>query len=1019
MSSTRFNPVYPLLEDPDGNGATFNRDDILPSQKDTLGSYLSSLTKGTIPGQSSGQLFEQPFTYDGQLPPNHANPFPVADAGSQPVFTDQPGLAAAVDLSTLPDSIFSDQDMNPIVQTGGLGTASGDIRLTGHELLPGVVGATSPDGKTITQSEGAYNYARSIGDALKSKNLNSGGSTVSGGDGETTQPDKSFSSDKLNATNATSRRVILGDTLTGNMKSVSYSVSNPETRDFKKVSQDMMNAAMGKVSEDKRSAVQTGQARISADEMRAGSAPGYENFNRTTIAISSGDDAFESGELLSETGRYTTDSIGTAYGPDDPFTGFDTGNAAYSAFVIGGAFIGAVLGASAAGVVIPPIAPASVPAEINSGLRNTRKLKSGNFRYEPAEGGLFAGFEKGLEIAGNLTGIGIDIPIYVPTNPKAGFGDCVVAGLASWLGVTYGIDIKLILGGGTVAGVPIPVLNGNTGIILAEIAVRLAALLVDPVSRQYYMTMIRALNRDTASLTLKVSNVGDALASTNALFNSALFKFVNTLAKIGDMAYTQAAAIDLRVTDAEASPDAAYGEGFDFKNPVNALLARGFATRRVYGDKLAGRRGSTLSLSDLPSAHLVPAGSSQVYHSLLGNDARLTKFIPSGSSGRTAKRISQADAQKIESILDAEYMPFYFQDLRTNEVIAFHAFLDDVTDSYTANYNASSGYGRIENVQTYKDTKRSVGCTFHIIGMNPTDFDYMWWQINKLTTMVYPQWSQGRSLQTGDGINFSQPFSQIPTATPVIRVRIGDLIRSNYSRFNLKRLFGYQDTEKGQSQKLTDVSYTVGPGTFNVCTASGTTTQSTGTVTLTEKKRVISRVKASTLTPGAAGIVVLLPDGQRILLDSVLSLDPDFTGTNDAGSLVTDFYNPAENSVVRSFESAMGMGLAAVVTSLNFTWMDALWGVGEDGSGNRAPRSCKVQMNFEPIHDIAPGLDHEGFNRAPIYPVGNLVNGIIEGGEQEPYGPGTQRRSEAASKNTADKQIYEQAIKPNTFKKLF
>jgi hypothetical protein len=290
------------------------------------------------------------------------------------------------------------------------------------------------------------------------------------------------------------------------------------------------------------------------------------------------------------------------------------------------------------------------------------------------------------------------------------------------------------------------------------------------------------------------------------------------------MAYTQASAIDLRLTDAEASPDSAYGAGFNFtENPVGALLARGFAARRIYGDTLAGRRGSTLSLSDLPSAHLVPAGSSQAYRSLLGNDNRLTSFIPSGSSGRTAKRISQADAQKIESILDAEYMPFYFQDLRTNEVIAFHAFLDDVTDSYTANYNASSGYGRIENVQTYKDTKRSVGCTFHIIGMNPSDFDYMWWQINKLTTMVYPQWSQGRSLKTSDGVNFAQPFSQIPMATPVIRVRIGDLIRSNYSRFNLKRLFGYQDTEKSQSRSEAESGlglsfYKIMPGTYATVT---------------------------------------------------------------------------------------------------------------------------------------------------------------------------------------------------------
>jgi hypothetical protein len=480
------------------------------------------------------------------------------------------------------------------------------------------------------------------------------------------------------------------------------------------------------------------------------------------------------------------------------------------------------------------------------------------------------------------------------------------------------------------------------------------------------------------------------------------------------MAYTQACAIDLRVTDAEASPEAAYGAGFNFtENPVGALLARGFAVRRVYGDTLAGRRGSTLSLSDLPSAHLVPAGSSQAYRSLLGDDKRLTTFVPSESSGRTAKRISQADAQKIESILDAEYMPFYFQDLRTNEVIAFHAFLDDVTDNYTANYNASSGYGRIENVQTYKDTKRSVGCTFHIIGMNPSDFDYMWWQINKLTTMVYPQWSQGRSLQTSAGVNFSQPFSQIPMATPVIRVRIGDLIRSNYSRFNLKRLFGYQDVEKEQSTK-----------TFNK--KRQWRVSADVKISLDSKDVLLKKDTLVLLDNTTYAFIIFTGEfsGKR-LEGYYISSPPDWLIAEDtiesfdSNASITDFYNPAENSVVRSFESAMGMGLAAVVTSLNFTWMDALWGVGEDGSGNRAPRSCKVQMNFEPIHDIAPGLDHEGFNRAPIYPVGNLVNGIIEGGEPEPYGPGTQRRSETASKNSADKQIYEQAIKPNTFKKLF
>jgi hypothetical protein len=91
---------------------------------------------------------------------------------------------------------------------------------------------------------------------------------------------------------------------------------------------------------------------------------------------------------------------------------------------------------------------------------------------------------------------------------------------------------------------------------------------------------------------------------------------------------------------------------------------------------------------------------------------------------------------------------------------------------------------------------------------------------------------------------------------------------------------------------------------------------------------------------------------------------------------VENFYKSENNSIIKSFESTMGQGLATVVTQLSFTWMDGLWGAGDDGPGNRAPRSCKVQMSFEPIHDIAPGLDHEGFNRAPIYPVGQLINNI-------------------------------------------
>jgi hypothetical protein len=39
-------------------------------------------------------------------------------------------------------------------------------------------------------------------------------------------------------------------------------------------------------------------------------------------------------------------------------------------------------------------------------------------------------------------------------------------------------------------------------------------------------------------------------------------------------------------------------------------------------------------------------------------------------------------------------------------------------------------------------------------------------------------------------------------------------------------------------------------------------------------------------------------------------------------------------------------------------------------AGSRAPQGCKITMGFRPIHDITPGIDANGFNRAPVYKVG-------------------------------------------------
>lgn len=153
-------------------------------------------------------------------------------------------------------------------------------------------------------------------------------------------------------------------------------------------------------------------------------------------------------------------------------------------------------------------------------------------------------------------------------------------------------------------------------------------------------------------------------------------------------------------------------------------------------------------------------------------------------------KIDANEVEKIENTLESQYMPFYIQDLRTNEILNFHAFVENVSDSYTANWNDSEGYGRMDPVQTYKNTTRSIGVDFYIVSTSDKDFDRVWWTINRLIMMIYPQWSRGTTLKNSDDAAFIQPFSQTITSSPIVRLRVGDLISSNYSRFNLARNFG-------------------------------------------------------------------------------------------------------------------------------------------------------------------------------------------------------------------------------------
>jgi hypothetical protein len=412
----------------------------------------------------------------------------------------------------------------------------------------------------------------------------------------------------------------------------------------------------------------------------------------------------------------------------------------------------------------------------------------------------------------------------------------------------------------------------------------------------------------------------------------------------------------------------------------------------------------------------------------------------------------------IETMLDAEYVPFYFHDLRTNEIISFQAFLGSLKDDYTPQWENSDAFGRVDKVKIYKSTDRRISFDFWVVALDRKDFDDMWVKINKLVTMVYPQYSAGRKLIADGGkTTITMPFSQVMTSSPIVRLRIGDVIRSNYSRFNLSRVFGLADTDakiNGVSLDTSSITSTLQTAKkeLDVLLRNPETAGDNYTFYLTSPTPALMakassgiqislpiigkssndrptqnamiplemlpyfkmRAESSSMMGGQGTFVIsaMTPDelkqnwrlnasmiklvdeqtkviAEKYKFDSTkfqiplssISLTPEsmrqfWAAYSESPEEMMKFMDKNSNAIVKSFQEMGGKGLAGTIDQMNFEWLDANHMRWETEQRSRAPQRTKVTMTFSPIHDISPGIDHMGYNRAPIYPVGSMFSEI-------------------------------------------
>jgi len=623
-------------------------------------------------------------------------------------------------------------------------------------------------------------------------------------------------------------------------------------------------------------------------------------------------------------------------------------------------------------------------------------------------------------------------------------------------------------------------------------------------SAGYYANIMRVITRDMddveyAAYDFNTSGVFPAIGSVfDILFsitNGQTWRFIMMAARLGD-----------NILTGEFYTFSPVGQDTDdiSTNPATRIAK----SRERRGDATLAWRSNSLPSRFLLPSQFIAAGfqfglTSGMGHEAVDGRGRFvyTEAPADGVAASSAgddrssfkgtvmqpgnKRLHRDYVKFIEDKLEMEYVPFYFQDLRTNEFLAFHAFIESITDDYTPDYVTMEGYGRTDPVRIWKKTERAINLTFFVAATSPEDFDDMWFQINKLITLIYPQYSGGTPVAAGEGnkYKFVQPFSQIPTSSPLIRLRIGDLIKSNYSRFNLARIFGlgqpkdvFDLSQSESAMKTADefkdkveavgkaseeqkdlLSYVKGgtlpdkdgnetvspanpPGSIDeakeiALLAEGVVAYvmenkagyiKTGTEDKKKedatdgdfvkvKKKTRCEIKEWTI-PGVEGLALAMglangspsakviiytddkPDPSKEVWASWHQLrhHPDtLKAAYSAGATLEEdpakpknlttmqdpkhFFSPGTdgkggNAIVRSFESTAGRGLAGHITSLSMGYDQAPWET--ERIGSRAPMWVKITCGFAPVHDIPPGIDADGFNRAPVYNVGQINNGL-------------------------------------------
>ena len=130
--------------------------------------------------------------------------------------------------------------------------------------------------------------------------------------------------------------------------------------------------------------------------------------------------------------------------------------------------------------------------------------------------------------------------------------------------------------------------------------------------------------------------------------------------------------------------------------------------------------------------------------------ANYTNYGNGGDSGQTGGQAARGQRIEIKS-------------LATGDVVHFKAFLTSFNDSYTSSYDSEEIYGRMDPIQTFKQTARKIKIDFDIPAGSESEAAVIMNKVGSLTRSLYPVFG-------GEG-------TQNMKAPPLFKIKFMNLIQ--------------------------------------------------------------------------------------------------------------------------------------------------------------------------------------------------------------------------------------------------